>query len=97
MKKYIVLTTVLIVFFIWLYAFKSKKNEVYKASFNGIIGSIKYDGKNQPTVIINKIEYKFNFAREKGELQIGDSLVKKENSIIVKQFRDGEYINEYQW
>lgn len=31
----------------------------------------------------------------KGDVLVGDSLVKRKGSFVVKQFRDGEWINEY--
>lgn len=58
---------------------------------------MRYNDKQTPIVnfIGNKNEYVIPC--KKGELLVGDSLVKKKNSITVKQYRDGKFINEYVW
>ncbi len=99
MRRFIFLLLLfLLIFVVSIKVYENiKQKDFYETSFQGNIESIQYDGKSQPTVKVKSNLYKFPFGGEKNELQIGDSLVKKKNGLLVYQFRKGVLIAEYEW
>lgn len=73
------------------------KEKIYKEAFSGKIKRIKYDAKSQPTVTIDGKKHGFPFGREKGDFMVDDSLVKKANTTVIYQYREGKLIKKYFW
>lgn len=82
----------LLLLFIWN---RCGREEFKNSSFDGIVSKIRYGDKQTPIVEIDSIEHVIPSV--KGDVLIGDSLVKRKGSFVVTQFRDGERINKYTW
>src|ERR1700744_5492887 len=74
--------------------FKSKK-EALSYQFDGKADTVIYSHKGEPTITIHGTKYDLsvNFWDFNHQIQVGDSLVKKRNSLQVKIFKsDGTII-----
>lgn len=59
--------------------------------FNGKVDSVTYNIKGKATVLINGVEYPIfdpNWNFDHTRIMKGDSIVKRENSMIIKLFRN---------
>ena len=73
-----------------IYMGRTGRSETLNYQFNGKVDSVRYNIKGQAYVSINGVEYylfdpDWNF--DHNRIQIGDSLVKRKNSMIIELFR----------
>lgn len=88
----ITVVLIILLFIVWN---KCSYSNFKSLEFSGKITSISYDDKSDPSVIINSKIYRLTFGRK--ELRVGDSLAKRKNSFIVRQFRKGKLLQKYVW
>lgn len=75
---------------------KKNKETEFSVDYSGVITSIKYDPKTIPFITIdNGLEhYLGNYPiRERDNLEVGDSIIKKRNDEILKHYK--KYENGY--
>lgn len=72
------------------------KNKIDHSAFSGKIEQLTYDAKYYPHVVIDGESYHLGFGRD-GELKVNDSLCKNAGSRLVKQYRNGILIEEFEW
>jgi hypothetical protein len=88
---------VVVITFSIIYWILDGKRDFYSTTFNGVISSMRFNDKNTPIVKFNNDPKEYIIPCVKGEINAGDSLVKRQNSDIVRQYRKGDLINEFKW
>ncbi len=74
-----------------MYLNRTSKAKALDYEFNGRVDGVKYNVKGKADVSIKGIEYSLfdpNWDFDHTRIQIGDSLVKKKKSMIIKLFRN---------
>jgi len=73
-----------------IYMGRTGRSETLNYQFNGKVDSVRYNIKGQAYVSINGVEYYLfdpDWDFDHNRIQIGDSLVKRKNSMIIELFR----------
>jgi len=86
MWKFIVLIIVAVLFLVALIYYNNQlRKETLNYDFNGKVESVIYSDKGEPTVLIKGKEFNLpvNFWNFSHKIEIGDSLVKKKDSMQV--------------
>lgn len=94
MNRFLWMCIIALVLFFTIRALLARRF-IFNSNVNGVITEIKYDSKGYPTVIVSGNEYGLSFG--KTEIAIGDSLVKEKESFWFEHYRNGEFINGFEW
>lgn len=96
-KRFIIISGFILVvsalFYVyWNFATK----EIIESEYAGVIEELKTDEKEYPYFKLhNESEWYPLFPAIGGQLQVGDSLVKKKGETVVLHYRDGELKHQY--